>query len=302
VLREAIAIGEWHTAREALRLLRLAEPDWSVEAFFEALSAHAGPVLRRTVQALDAQEEAGIEGFLALARDLGAPSAEWLMHVLADSRQKRARRPLARTLAELLRDNPERLLPWLSDERWYVVRNVVHILGWIGGDAVAGYLQTASRHPELRVRREVVAGLAQASPDAARPMLLDMLAAAEPRLVPTILQQLSTDAHPTVADRLISMMRDEQFAGRSDDEKRAIYHALAAQGERVLRSLEDELHRGGLFARGLDAHWQSVARCVARIGTSEARDILGRGTRSGRAGVRKACELALSAMEPRDER
>lgn len=300
VLREAIALGEWPTAHKALHLIRRADPDWSLDSFFDGLVAHAGPVTRKAVQALDQQDDDGVAGFLAFAGELGPAAAEWLMHVLALSQQKRARRPLTRAIAELVRGNPERLLPWLSDDRWFVVRNVVHILGWIGGDAVAGYLRTASQHPEMRVRREVVAALGEASPDVARPMLLSMLGTAEPRLFPAVLHPLAADHHPEVAERLAALLRDEGFVSRSDDERRAVYLAVAAHGDAMIEALEDELQRGGRFARGLDAHWQSVARCIGRIGTPEARAALGRGLRSPRAGVRKACELALAALESRD--
>ena len=43
---------------------------------------------------------------------------------------------------------PERLAPWISDPRWFVVRNVVQILGSIGGPGVVGLLRSASRHSD----------------------------------------------------------------------------------------------------------------------------------------------------------
>ena len=223
------------------------------------------------------------------------------MMVLARSEQQRTRRPLARAIATIAKECPERVLPWMGDEHWYVVRNVVHILGWIGGDAVVGYLQTAIQHPEVRVRREVVAALGAVSPEAARPILMSMLAGAESRLFTTILHQLSLTSDPTVAQHLIQMLRGGRFSDRSEDEKRAVYFALANQGDSVLFALEEELSRGGLFARGLDAHWRAVARCIARIDSPAAREALQRGGRSSKGGVRKACELALASIGSNDD-
>jgi hypothetical protein len=96
-------------------------------------------------------------------------------------------------------------------------------------------------------------------------------------------------------------MRDEHFFERAEDERRAIYLGIANQGESVIEALEGELNRGGLFARGFDDHWKSVARCLARIGTAGARAALDRGTRSAKGGVRKACEQALAALGSDDE-
>jgi HEAT repeat protein len=64
--------------------------------------------------------------------------------------------------------------------------------------------------------------------------------------------------------------------------------------------LEGELHRGGLFSRGLDEHRTALARCLARIGTPEARAALERGLRSPKGGVRKTCELALASLGSED--
>jgi len=297
VLREALVSGDWSCARRALGMLRDDDPEWSALAFFEGLSGGLSLSLtRRAVAALDAQGPAGVEAFIALADECGLAGIDWLMLVLAESQDQRTRRPLARTIAAIVREHPERLLPWMSDDRWYVVRNVVHILGWIGGDEVAGHLQAAIHHPEFRVRREVVATLGTVSADVARPILLNLLSTAQSRLFTMIVHQLSLAADPAVAQRLFEMLRDDRFVDRAEEERRAVYLGLANQGDSVVEALETELHRGGLFARGLDDHRQALARCLARIGTPAARNVLERSVRGAKGGVRKACELALASM------
>ena len=302
VLREALVAGDWAGTQGALGMQRACDPEWSARVFFEGLSG--GPSLsftRRAVTALDTQGPAGVEAFLALAGDCGEPAVDWLMLVLAESQEQRTRRPLARALATIVREHPERLLPWMSDDRWYVVRNVVHILGWIGGDAVASHLQAAIHHSDLRVRREVVTTLGTVSPGVARPILLNMLSTAQSRLFTTIVHQLSLGADPVVSQRLFEVLRDDRFVERPEDERRAVYVGIANQGAGVVGSLEEELNRGGLFARGLDDHRHSLARCLARIGTPEAREALQRGARSAKGGVRKACELALASLGSGDD-
>jgi len=302
VLREALVAGDWPAARDALAMLRACDAEAAIAMLFEGLSSEStvGP-MRRMVATLDGQGAAGVEAFLALATDIGAPGADWLMRVLAESQEQRTRRPLARALAKIVTPCPERLVRWLADERWYVVRNVVHILGWIGGDRIAGHLETALHHPDARVRREVVATLGTVSPETSRPILLGMLAVEEARLFTLVVQQLTVTSDPVVAQRLQELLRDERFLARGEDERRAVYRGLASQGESVLGTLEQELDRGGLFARGLDEHRRSVARCIARIGTPAARAALERGARSFTPGTRKACEQALGALGAADE-
>ena len=302
VLREAIVTADWPAALTALHMLRRCDPEWNSDAFFQGLAgASSASLVRSVVTHLDRQGDQGVEEFLALASECGEACSEWLMHLLAESQQQRTRRPLARALATIVRSNPERLLPWMHDSRWYVVRNLVHILGWIGGDTITGYLTAAIEHPEFRVRREIVAALSSASPEVARPILTGMLSGAEPRLFTMIVHQLSLFRDTGVTRQFIEILRSPQFHDRGEDEKRAIYIALANEGDEVLPSLEEEFSRGGLFTGGLDLHWQSVARCLARMGTPAAREVLDRGARSSRSGVRKACAMALASMRTRDE-
>ena len=301
VLREALSLGDWGAAGAALRQIRACDPHWSVEEFSRALCGPFAITTRKVVASLDRQDQRGMESFLAMARQFGSPLAEWLMHVLAESEQARVRRPLARAIAELLADHPERIIPWLSDERWYVVRNVVHILGWIGGDGIVGYLRAPAGHPEARVRREVVAGLSQVDRSAARPILMDMLKTAEPQLFGTILHQLAVDDHPSIAEKLLDLLREDTFVGRSEEERRALFLAMATRGEGVLPALEAELYEGGMFSRRPEPDRTAIALCVARIGTPTARAILERGLRSNRGSVRRACRIAGASGDASDD-
>jgi hypothetical protein len=301
LLRETIEVGDWRRAMSALALLRSCQPEWSVEVFCQELCEERAATTRRVVALLDGQDAAAVAGFLELAVHLGAAAGEWLIHVLIDSQQKDVRQPLARTIAELVADQPERVLPWLSDSRWYVVRNAVHILGRIGEDVSPEYLRVPAEHPEMRVRQEVIAALSQASSNGARSLLLSMLGAAEPPLFIAILQRLALDSHPSVQDGLLALLRDEAFPGRSEPERRALLGALATRGDAALPALEEELHAGGWMSRRPEPDHTAIALCVARIATPAAKAVLERGLRTGRKVVRKACRIAGASGEMGDE-
>jgi HEAT repeat protein len=248
------------------------------------------------VERLDAHED-GAPEMVALIRGLGEPAIDLLNLVLAESQSRRNRRVLAEAIADSCRDNPERLAPWISDPRWFVVRNVVHILGWIGGPAIVGMLQSAARHTDPRVRQEVVAALGRVDARLARPLLIRMLDGADTRLMLAVLHQLSAARDLGVARLLIQTLQAESFEERSTEEKRAVYSALAATSDdAVLPDLDYELHKGNWFSKNQEAHRQAIARCIARIGTPAARAILERGLTSRRPPVRKACEDALGGL------
>ena len=298
VLGQAITHGAWAEARETLALLRRCEGEWSVEAFTQELFQPIS--IAGAVERLDQQDSAAVAEFVEFAKELGDPGVDWLNLTLAESQQRKTRRLLAEAIAHLCRDNPERLAPWLSDPRWYVVRNVVHILGWIGGNQIIGLLQVALRHPEPRVRQEVVAALGQADLAVARPLLLNMLEGADTRMFCSVLHHLSIARDEKTSNLMLTFLVDPEFEQRPLEERRAVYSTLAATGgDEVVPALEAELHRGNWLSRFQEVHRQAVARCLARVGTPLARAVLERGARSKRAPVRKACEDALAGFEGR---
>ena len=294
LMRLALAKGAWLEAREALALMQ-SEP---------------GLVLAPLVQEL--LQPITVSTTVEQPRPAGSADRRRVHGVREGARRSGDRPPERRARGEpaapqspapgrgdggLCREHPERLAPYLSDRRWYVVRNIVHILGWIGGTATVGLLRTALKHPEPRVRYEVVAALGQVEPAAARPVLLKALEGADTRLFCAVLHQLSAQRDPGVARLLLGYLQHEAFEQRPGEERRAIYSTLSAvAGDEVVPELEAELLKGNWFARGQEAHRQSVARVLARIGGPAARLVLERGAVSKRGPVRKACEDALTGM------
>ncbi|HUK64235.1 MAG TPA: HEAT repeat domain-containing protein, partial [Dongiaceae bacterium] len=296
LLRLSIAAGAWLEAREAMTLLEgIGSDEWTPTTLTQELLQ---PISVSAVrEKIDQQEPHQVADFIAFARTLGDPAVDLLNLVLAESEQRRNRHAIAEAIAELCRANPERLAPFLSDRRWFVVRNVVHILGWIGGGAIVGLLQVAMRNPDPRVRQEIAAALGQVEPRQARPLLVKMLEGADTRMFCAVLHQLSNERHAPTARLLLGYLADPGFENRPAEEKRAIYSTLGAVGgDEIVPELEAELFRGNWFARGVDTHRQSVARVLARIGTAQARLVLDRGATSRRAPVRQACELAIMGM------
>jgi len=299
LLRLAISQGAWLEAREALELVANSGDETTLSGLHQELLQPIS--IATSVEHLDRQESQPVFDFIEFAKALGDAGIDLLNAVLAESQHRRNRRLLAEAIAMLCRDNPERLAPWLSDRRWYVVRNIIHILGWIGGDTIVGMLRSALDHPEPRVRHGVVAALGQVSPAQARPVLLQLLEGADTRVFCAALHQLSTGRDPATSRVLMGFMLDPLYEQRPFEERRAIYSALSAMaGDEAVGDLEGELLKGNWFNPSQEAHRQAIARVLARIGTPVARMVLQRGLLSKRGSVRKACEDALTGISSRE--
>ena len=296
VLRGALATGAWADAQQALCALRaLPVGTWSEETFVQELLQPVS--VARTVEMLDRHDADALGAFLGLARDVGDAGVDWMTLALSESQQRATRQVLAEAVAAACRDNPGRLAPWLADSRWYVVRNIVYILGWIGGPEIVNLLPVALRHEDARVRSQVVASLAQIDLRHARPLLIRALEGADTRLFCQVLSQLSGARDAATARFLLAYLQQDRFATRPGEERRAIYAALASVGgDEIVPELEVELLRNNWFDRAMEIHRHNVARCLARIATPRARAALENAARSRRAPVRHAANTALATL------
>jgi HEAT repeat protein len=295
VLRAAITAGAWGDAREALRLVRESNTgEWSDETFTQEVLQPVS--ITRTVEKLDNQGPAAVAEFLSLANELGEASLDWLTLTLSESQARMTRQLVAEAITVQAQRNPARLAPWLNDPRWYVVRNVVHILGWVGGAGIVPLLASAVRYPDPRVAAEVVRALEGIELRLARPVLIKALEGADTKLFCLILHQLSAARDPAVARYVTAFLAQDRFLQRPVEERRAVYAAVASTGgDEVVPELEKEINGGNWFDREQEVHRHAVARCLARIGTPRAQAALEAGAQSRRAPVRQACTAALQS-------
>jgi hypothetical protein len=294
--RTAVVSGAWTDAQACLVAHRRRGGDaWSAERF--------GPELQRSVsmaalvQGLDRQPPAEVSNFISFARELGAAALPWLAFAMAESGERRHRRLLAQAVADCCRDDPRRLDPWLADPRWYVVRNVVYVLGMIGGAQIAPLLQAVIHHSDYRVQRQVILALKGLDHRLARPLLLQMLSDESKSSFCMVLEALSLDRAPEVAQALVAYLTAADFHRRPREERNAIVAAIGATAnDSTLPLLETQLLGGKLFARSPAVDCEVLAGCVAQIGTPAAKVLLERGTRAWQGNVRKACANALAGL------
>ena len=91
---------------------------------------------------------------------LGDSMIDPLLEVLADEQDMSARKALIDLISSSAHDFIPELGARLTDHRWYLVRNVVAILGSTHSTEALPFLQRTLRHGDARVRRETIRGLA----------------------------------------------------------------------------------------------------------------------------------------------
>jgi hypothetical protein len=292
-LAAAVQRFAWDEAQKALTLLREFDPDGSLAAEFldTAFAGLDGNALAEQLDESSAEEQAR---FLALCVSLGRPALDLGTTVMANSTKARTRAAACTMLCYLCTDQPEILSPYLADERWYVVRNTVFILGQIGGTEVVELLRFAAAHPDVRVRRQVVVSLANVPPHERLPILSSQLATTDARLLATTLNIMARDRSPETIRAILRQLQAPNFESRRDAHQRLLFTAIAEMGDdSVVATLQALVEKGGWFARPTPQRL-AAAQALFKIGTAGAMEVLEQGVRSSHEAVRQACLDALS--------
>ncbi len=196
-----------------------------------------------------------------LLRRCGSRAAAYLIERLAQEESRPQRARLVALLKERGGGSPEPFLARLDDPRWFLVRNVVAILGDIGDQAIAARLGRVAAHPEPRVRQEVI----------------------------STWRRLGT---PEAADRIIAALEDSDRGVQ-----RSAVEALALLGgSRAVQALERIASREEPYAAASAEVRLEAVLSLGRLGGAKVFDILhGILTRRNLLGPSEPVELRAAA-------
>jgi HEAT repeat protein len=289
----AVQRSDWEEARCAHDLLRRLDTSGrlSAETLMHALGSVDAHTITERLDEAGVREQARLFAFVVR---VGAPALSLLVSVLANSGRSRVRAGATTALTYAFADDPSPLGAWLSDPRWHVVRNIVFVLGQIGGGEVVPYLAVAARHIDARVRRAAIHALGQVPHHLRRSVLLTQLDTGDGRLLTASLAMLAREPDARVTEAILSRVRNPEFDARPEEHRLALLSALAdVASDHALPALEELLLRGGWFARR-SAERTAAARAIVRLATPAARQVLEQGLHHRSEAVREACDEALS--------
>jgi HEAT repeats len=222
---------------------------------------------------------------------LGAEVVTPLVRSLVAASDLSARRAYRDALVELDRVGVPLLEDMIGDERWFVVRNMVGILGEIrSADAVEHFARTI-RHSDVRVRRETIIALSKFGGEEAVQQLLVGLGDAEPSLRSAAALGLGLTKAATAVVPLIKRLGEETDVETVVE----IIRALGRIGDpRAIKVLAERASGGSLFSRTpLPVRLEAI-RALGEIGGEAARAVLHTLMRDRNAEVREA---AIKASE-----
>lgn len=252
--------------------------------------------LGRMAPVLNAHPEIDPGELVSLLVRLGPSAAPILCDLLSELSAQKLRRAVCEALTISCKDDVEILIERLSDSRWYVVRNILYILGRIGHQGVERALGDALYHGDARVRREAVRALGGIYSPRSRAYLNSALRDPDKGVRIIVAQSIAARRDERAAQVLMVAIEATEFAGRDADERTAFFMALGQVGsDALVPRLERALTRGGPFASAEEGR-REAASALAWIGTPAALAVLRRESRSASMPIRRAVQEALESV------
>jgi hypothetical protein len=292
-----LADGSTPAALGMLRGLEsVAQPEWR-EVAGRAMKSVAVAAAAHVLVELDAASVA-VEGdqldeVSSMVRLLATLAPASVLERLDVSESRKMRRIMLDALALVGSPLLPLVTPRLRSDRWYIVRNAVLLMARIGGTATD--LDAAARHPEDRVRLEVVRSLrAMPADEASMSLVAGYLAdsADEVRLHARSLLRGELLGDAAIAD-LERIAADDQ---QPEDVRRSVVNALGrCPRDSAALALFQVLHPQGLIESGASAGVRDLAAAVLRRSpAAAAAGYFEQGLASSVRRVRRACERAAA--------
>jgi HEAT repeat protein len=256
----------------------------------EARVARIGKVLER--------EEGRLEEVNAYLSLLQKNSIQPLVKLLGELKNSKARRVFCDALSEIGKNAIELFIPFMDDRRWFLVRNIVYILGRIGKEESLPHIQKAFNHEENRVRREAIQALGLIGGQKTVGLLVKALTDEDVRIRCMAAINLGKAGKKTGLIPLVEIVQSKDFYKREPVEIKAFFNGIGMAGsDEVVPVLQDLLERKSWFSRGkTDEIRIGAAHALAMIGTPDAKAILEEGENSKDETLRDACTEALKSQ------
>ena len=297
ILDAFLTLGEFQRATDLLKrvyiILKTYElKDWQI-GVIRKLIVEAGEEKRIERIGKLIEEEAGVRledahGYLILLQKNAIPP---LIQLLGKLKTSKTRRMVCDGLAEIGKNAIDLFVPFIDDRRWYLVRNIVYILGRMGREQAFPYLQKTFHHEEVRVRRETVQAFGLIGGPKAIGFLVRALTDGDVRIRSMAAINLGKIGKTAGLIPLLEVVQSKEFQKNDPAEIKAFFDAIGMIGSNeALPVLRQLLEKKGWFGRGkVDEVRIGAARALAMIGTPDAKAVIESGRQSKDEAIREAC-------------
>ncbi len=243
LFRQFVEAEEYDEGSALLEQLRRTAAEGS-EELQRAVEAHLGGA--SSIPALvESLQSAGPEKLASLRRvviAIGTNALDQLLEALAEEGNLSRRRRLFDFIASLGAPMVPAATRFLSDSRWYVVRNMIALLRVLEDHTSLPEIRKLGRHDDLRVRMEAIKSLFELDGNVPKNLLDDLFSNPDPKLAQGAVALVGAYRMKEGVDPLLRILKGRDFLGGARTIRVKAIRALAEIGDpRALPQL------GGFF-------------------------------------------------------
>ena len=261
----------------------------------EHVADGAADLLLDCLESRECEDKEGIHQVLSV---LGGKGAYWIIQRICLAEGLFERKALATALVSLGTPAIAPLIAMLKDERWYVVRNMVSIIGELRSQECVVALKRPLYHKDVRVRKEAIRALMKIGGEPAECMLIQLLDELEEGVVRHAILSLGLMRSRQAVAPLMKLLERRDLLLKGLDAKKELAVALGRIGDRRATGLLLRM----LATRGWPVlgRWLElkivIASTLGVLGDEAALPALS-ALAAGKGTLAEACRDALDAIE-----
>lgn len=222
-----------------------------------------------------------------------------LVELLGSVDKMKARRVLCEILIKRGTDQIDFLISKLEDDRWFLVRNLIYVVGKIGDPKSLKAFPRLLQHKDPKIRKEVLHALDMIEGPRTHDLLIKVIT--DPDLSNRLfaIRILAKRKAQEALEPLMNILPSKDFEGKELQEKKEIFDAIAKiGGDKVVPRMRRLLEvKWSLFK---NARAEEMGLCAAfalqRIGSPSAVEALREGSGSKSKPISEACIKALDLL------
>jgi hypothetical protein len=212
------------------------------DAIAEYLGEHS---IRRLIDTMQQtkRESADFEKLVRYFDALGSPAIKTLVHALEDEESRHVRLLICQALVRIGDKSIPAVAKKIDHSNWYVVRNMVSILGQIGKPGTIPYLRKALAHEEIRVRKEALKALASIRTDAAIELVCGCVEDDEPTMCKAAIEWAAAMEAEQAVPALERILNSRNLWRKDEEIVRLAIEALGSIGSQPAAELLEKMSR-----------------------------------------------------------
>jgi len=245
-----------------------------IKGVLASVLSHAGAlsVVKLLGDLIDSREGVPEADFKEYVRFLGINAISSFMELLGELKTISGRKNAIIALSYLGKKDVARVAKGLQDDRWYVVRNVVHVLRNIGDKRVLDSLLAVAEHGEPRVRKEVMKSLGELGGDAAVPTLHLHLDDPDKSVRSGAVRALGAVGSESAKAVIMDALSDKKILNLDFQEMKEYFEVLSRWRQKdVFEFLMGILQKSPFFGRAKFNEYKACAvYCLGLLGSAKA--------------------------------